>query len=159
MARHSDEPGSGPVAPNPHRSVGNITYFLAKTDPETYSLDDLERDRSTVWDGVTNAQAVQAIRRMRAGDRMLIYHSGGESAVVGWAQIRSDARDDAANPRSAVIDVEFGGRIDPPVTLKEIKDTALFAAWALVKQGRLSTMEAPAGFIGWLKKQRKAPGL
>lgn len=136
-----------------------MPYFLAKTDPQTYSLADFERDRTTVWDGVTNPQAVQAIRRMRPGDKVLIYHSGGESAVVAWAQVKSPPRDDPNTPRSAVVDLAFAGRIDPPVTLKEIKDSALFSDWALIRQGRLSTMEAPPEFIAWLKKQRKVRGL
>ena len=59
-----------------------MAYFLAKTDPETYSLDDLEREKRTSWDGVNNAQAVRAIREMRPGDRVFIYHSGGVSGVA-----------------------------------------------------------------------------
>ncbi len=136
-----------------------MMYFLAKTDPETYSVADLERDKTTVWDGVTNPQAVQAIRRMRPKDHVLIYHSGGESAVVGWARVKSPPRDDPNNPRSAVVDLAFAGRIAPPITLKEIKDSGLFSDWALVRQGRLSTMEAPAEFLAWLKQLRKVRGL
>ena len=64
-----------------------MEYFLAKTDPETYSLEDLEREKRTVWDGVANPQALRAIREMKPGDRVLIYHSGGESAVVGLALV------------------------------------------------------------------------
>ena len=94
-----------------------MAYFLAKTDPDTYSVDDLERDKKTVWDGVTNPQAVKAIREMRPGDRVFIYHSGGESAIVGLATIRSTPRDDPKNPKSAVVDLEFIGRLDPATTL------------------------------------------
>jgi hypothetical protein len=54
-----------------------MNCFLAKTDPETYSIDDFEREKLTSWDGVTNAQAVRAIREMRPGDLVFIYHSGG----------------------------------------------------------------------------------
>ena len=136
-----------------------MRYFLAKTDPQTYSLAGLEQEGTTVWDGVTNPQAVQAIRRMRPNDKVLIYHSGGESAIVGWAQVKSAPRDDPNTPRSAVVDLAFAGRIDPPVTLKEIKDSGLFSDWALIRQGRLSTMEAPPDFVAWLKKQRKVRGL
>ena len=81
-----------------------MNYFLAKTDPETYSIDDLEREKRTVWDGVTNPQAVKVIRSMRPGDRVFIYHSGGVSGVVGLATVRSEARDDPKNPKSAVVD-------------------------------------------------------
>jgi predicted RNA-binding protein with PUA-like domain len=129
-----------------------MKYFLAKTEPSTYAIDDLERDGSTVWDGVTNPQAVKAIRAMRPGDRVYIYHSGGVSAVVGLARVKSDPRDDAKNPRSAVVEFEFERKIDPPVTLAEIKQSGKFADWALVRQGRLSTMEAPPEFAAWMKR-------
>src|SRR5579871_1224234 len=82
-----------------------MAYFLAKTDPETYSIDDLERDKKTAWDGVTNAQAVRAIREMRPGDRVFIYHSGGVSGVVGLATVESEPRSDPKNPKSAIVDV------------------------------------------------------
>jgi predicted RNA-binding protein with PUA-like domain len=128
-----------------------MNYFLAKTDPETYSIDDLKHDQRTVWDGVTNAQAVRAIREMRPGDRLFIYHSGGASAVVGMAVVRSEPRDDPKNPKSALIDLEFRGRLDPPVTLAEIKQSRQFEDWALVRQGRLSTMAAPEKFVTWMR--------
>ena len=130
-----------------------MNYFLAKTDPETYSIEDLEREKSTSWDGVTNPQAVKTIRSMQPGDRVFVYHSGGASGVVGLARVRSAARDDPKNPKSAVVDLEYEGRIDPPVTLAEIKASGLFAAWALVRQGRLSTMTAPPEFVAWMRKK------
>jgi predicted RNA-binding protein with PUA-like domain len=133
-----------------------MPYFLAKTDPETYSIDDLEREKKTVWDGVTNPQAVRAIREMRPGDRVFIYHSGGVSGIVGLADVRSAARDDPKNPKSAVVDLEFKTRIDPPVTLAEIKQSKKFEDWALVRQGRLSTMAAPDKFVDWMRKKYPA---
>ncbi len=136
-----------------------MRYFLAKTDPQTYSLTSLQQDGVTVWDGVTNPQAVRAIRHMRPNDKVLIYHSGGESAIVGWAQVKSAPRDDPNTPRSALVDLAFAGRIDPPVSLKEIKASDLFSHWALLRQPRLSTMEAPPDFVAWLKRQRKIQGL
>ncbi len=128
-------------------------YFLAKTDPDTYSIGDLERERKTVWDGVRNPQAVRAIREMKPGDRVFIYHSGGEAAVVGLATVRSEPRPDAANPKSAVVDLEYSGRLDPPTTLAEIKSSKQFDDWALVRQGRLSTMPAPAPFVEWMRRR------
>ena len=127
-----------------------MTYFLAKTDPETYSIDDLEREKKTTWDGVTTPQAVRAIREMKPGDRVFIYHSGGNSAVLGLATVRSDARTDPKNPKSAVVDLEFAGRLEPPTTLAEIKQSGKFDDWALVRQGRLSTMAAPDKFVAWM---------
>ncbi len=131
-----------------------MPFFLAKSEPQVYSIDQFAGDRRTTWDGVRNPQAVRAIRAMQPGDWVLIYHSGGESAVVGLAQVRSIPRDDPRDPKSAVIDLEFAGRIDPPVTLKEIKATGLFADFALVRQSRLSTMAVPETFIAWLREQR-----
>jgi predicted RNA-binding protein with PUA-like domain len=129
-------------------------YFLAKTDPETYSIDDLERDRQTVWDGVKNAQALRAIREMKAGDRVFIYHSMGDACIVGMAEITADGRPDPKDPRLVVADFRFRNRVEPPVTLKEIKESGEFADWALVKQSRLSTMEAPEKFVKWMRELR-----
>ena len=130
-----------------------MNYFLAKTDPETYSIDDLERDHRTAWDGVTTAQAVRVIRDMRPGDRVFIYHSGGLSSVVGIGVVRSQPRDDPKNPKSAVVDLEFVERLEPPVTLAEIKQSKRFDDWALVRQGRLSTMAAPEKFAAWMRER------
>jgi len=130
-----------------------MKYFLAKTDPETYSVDQLEKDQKTIWDGVNNPQAVRAIREMQPGDRVFIYHSGGASAVVGLARVVSQGRPDPKNPKSAVAYFEFVRRIDPPVTLAEIKQSKLFDDWALVRQGRLSTMAAPESFVEWMRKK------
>src|ERR1700689_308512 len=130
-----------------------MNYFLAKSEPGTYQTDDLERDRRTVWDGVTNPQAVRAIREMRPGDVVFIYHSGGVSSIVGMAVVKSPPRDDPKTPKSAVVDLEFKGRIDPPVTLAEIKQSGKFNDWALVRQGRLSTMAAPEKFVAWMRER------
>ncbi|MGH7924208.1 MAG: EVE domain-containing protein [Candidatus Binatus sp.] len=128
-----------------------MNYFLAKTEPGTYSIDDLERDGRTSWDGVTNPQAVRAIREMKPGDMVFIYHSGGVSSVVGMAVVKSSPRDDPKNPKSAAVDLEFAGRLEPPVTLAEIKQSGKFADFALVRQGRLSTMAVPEKFVTWLR--------
>jgi len=136
-----------------------MKYFLAKSEPGTYSIDDLERDKRTVWDGVTNAQAVRAIREMRPGDRVFIYHSGGVSSVVGLSVVKSEPRDDAKNPQSAVVELEFVGRLEPPVTLAEIKQSKKFDDWALVRQGRLSTMPVPQNFVEWMRKRYPKGGI
>jgi predicted RNA-binding protein with PUA-like domain len=136
-----------------------MNYFLAKTDPDTYSIDDLEREKRTSWDGVSNPQAVRAIRQMRPGDRIFIYHSGGLSSVVGLATVRSEPRDDPKNQKSAIVDVEFAGRLDPPVTLTEIKKSGKFDDWALVRQGRLSTMLTPEKFVAWMRQRYPKAGI
>jgi predicted RNA-binding protein with PUA-like domain len=130
-----------------------MRYFLAKTDPGTYSIDDLENDGTTEWDGVRNPAAVNAIKSMQPGDQVIIYHSQNDKAVVGLAEVASSPRPDADDDRSWVADFTFKKRAKRTVSLKEIKDSHLFDDWALVRMGRLSTMEAPPAFWSWLKKK------
>jgi predicted RNA-binding protein with PUA-like domain len=131
-----------------------MAYFLAKTDPEHYSIDDLERDRETVWDGVRNALALRAIKEMRPGDNVLIYHSQGEAAIVGLARVTSAPRPDPNDSKSWVVDLAFVRRFAQPVTLREIKESHLFDDWNLVRQGRLSTMSVPENVIVWLQEKK-----
>lgn len=128
-----------------------MNWFLAKTEPAVYSIDQLEKDKKTTWDGVTNAQALNAIRKMKVGDKVLIYHSGGVSSIVGIAKVISASREDPKNPKSVVVDLQYAGRVEPPVTLGEVKASGLFPNFALVRQSRLSTMEVPEEFIDWLR--------
>ncbi len=130
-----------------------MSYFLAKTDPQTYSIADLERDGQTTWDGVRSPQALQAIKAMRPGDEVLIYHSQGVAAIMGLARVVSEPRPDPQEAKIWVIDVEFVRMLPTPVTLQEIKQSGEFDDWSLVRQGRLSTMPAPEKFIEWLKSK------
>jgi len=134
-----------------------MNYFLAKSEPQTYSIGDLEKDRNTVWDGVKNAQALKAIRMMKKGDRVFIYHSGGESRVVGLAEVRLDARPDPKDSKLTVVDLSFLRRLEPGVGLAEVKQSGLFADFALVRQGRLSTMAVPASFVEFVRQRH--PGV
>ena len=131
-----------------------MAYFLAKTDPKTYSIEDLEREKTTVWDGVRNAAALLAIRAMHPGDEVLIYHSQGEAAIVGLAQVVSEPRPDPNDPKSWVVDITFVRRFTQPITLHEIKESHLFDDWALVRQGRLSTMSVPQNVLVWLEEKK-----
>ena len=133
-----------------------MAYYLAKTEPGDYSIDDLAREGATVWDGVTSAQAVNVIKTMRPGDVVLIYHSGGESAVVGVAEVISEPRPDPHEPKSWVVDVHYRGKLERPVTLRQVKASGRFADFALVRQGRLSTMAAPDDFVAWLCEEHGA---
>ncbi|MBV8816895.1 MAG: EVE domain-containing protein [Acidobacteriaceae bacterium] len=130
-----------------------MDYFLAKTDPETYSIEQLQKDEKTTWDGVTNAQAVRAIQQMRPGDKVFIYHSMKDPCVVGLAEVVSPPRPDPKNGKSAVADFRFVALFEPPTMLSEIKNSKQFGDWALVRQGRLSTMTAPAEFVAWMRKR------
>jgi predicted RNA-binding protein with PUA-like domain len=130
-----------------------MNYFLAKSEPQSYSISDLERDQRTTWDGIKNPQALQAVRAMRPGDRVFIYHSGGESSIVGLAEVASEPETDPKDPKSVTVSLTFLLRIDPPTSLSDVKTSGLFHDWALVRQSRLSTMAAPKEFVAWMKKR------
>ena len=130
-----------------------MPYFLAKTEPTTYSIDDLKRDSTTTWDGVRNPAAVNAIKTMKPGDTVIIYHSGADKAVVGLAKVVSNPRPDPNDERSWVADFQYDRHAKRPVTLREIKESHAFDDWALVRMGRLSTMSAPDEFWDWLQQQ------
>ena len=133
-----------------------MAYFLAKSEPDTYSIDDLERDGETVWDGVRNNAALLAIKAMRPGDIVLIYHSGGESTIVGAAEVTSEPRPDPNEGKSWVVDLRYRGRVEPRVSLRQVKESGKFADFALVRQSRLSTMPVPQTFIDWLREAHGA---
>jgi predicted RNA-binding protein with PUA-like domain len=118
--------------------------WLLKTEPGEYSYDDLERDGRARWDGVTNPVALRNLRAMKPGERVLVYHTGGEKAVVGEAVVAKAAYPDPGNARLVVVDVEPRGRLATPVTLAELKALAAFADSPLVRQGRLSVVPLTA---------------
>ncbi len=120
--------------------------WLLKTEPTEYSYDDLEREKRGRWDGVANPVALRNLRAMKKGDRVLVYHTGGEKAVVGTAEVAVEAYPDpkAKDDRLVVVDVEPRGRLARPVTLAEIKAMAEFAESPLVRQGRLSVVPITA---------------
>ncbi len=120
--------------------------WLLKTEPGTYSYDDLEQERRARWDGVTNPVALRNLRAMKEGDRVLVYHTGDEKSVVGEAVVVRAGYPDpkARNPRLVVVDVEPRGRLARPVPLSELKLLTEFADSPLVRQGRLSVVPLTA---------------
>ena len=130
-----------------------MDYYLAKTDPETYSITDFAKDKVTPWSGVRNPSAVKALKSMKKGDRVLIYHSG-QGTIVGLGEVFGNGRPDLKDDRSWLVDFKFLKQLpEPYVDLKTIKDSNLFNDFALVRQGRLSTMAVPNNFVAWLKKK------
>ena len=123
-----------------------MNYWLLKTEPEHYSYADLERDGTTVWDGVSNNAALMHIRAMRPGDLALIYHTGDERQAVGLAEVTSAPYPDpkASDPKLVVVDIRSLRRLPQPVTLAAVKADPAFADFALVRQGRLSVVPATA---------------
>lgn len=117
-------------------------HWLLKTEPGTFSWADLVRDGRAVWDGVRNPVALGHLRAMRPGDQALVYHTGGEKAVVGVCRVVSEPYPDpkAGDPRLVAVDIEPVRSLGSPVSLARIKADARFAGFALVRLPRLSVM-------------------
>ena len=117
-------------------------HWLLKTEPSTYSWADLEREKTAVWDGVSNPVALKNLAAMAVGDDALIYHTGGEKAVVGLARVTKAAYPDpkAKDPKLLVVELAPVRRLARPVTLAEIKADPAFRESPLVRQGRLSVV-------------------
>ena len=121
--------------------------YLLKSEPDAYSFADLERESETVWDGVTNPVAVKNLREMKAGDKLVIYHTGSERQVVGTATVSSVDTKQAKTPR---VVIKAGKPLAQRRTLGEIKEHKLFANSPLVKQGRLSVVPLTSEQYEWL---------
>ncbi len=130
-------------------------YWLMKSEPGVYSIDDLERDGTTCWEGVRNYEARNNMQEMQEGDRVLFYHSATRPpGVAGVARVEREAypdhyafdadheyydeKSDRDDPTWYMVDVEFEERFDQPVPLSEIKDNPELAEMVLVKRSRLS---------------------
>jgi predicted RNA-binding protein with PUA-like domain len=120
--------------------------WLLKTEPGDYSYDELEREGRARWDGVANPAALRNLRAMKQGERVLVYHTGDEKAVVGEAEVAREAYPDPASrdARLVVVDLVPRGRLSRPVPLSEIKALPAFADSPLVRQGRLSVVPLTA---------------
>jgi predicted RNA-binding protein with PUA-like domain len=124
-----------------------MAYWLLKTEPSSYSWDDLIRDKKTVWEGVTNALALKHIRTMKQGDLALVYHTGSERAAVGVAEISSNPYPDpkAKDDRIVVVDLKPKAKLAQAVTLEDIKADPTFAGFDLLRISRLSIVPVPPG--------------
>ena len=110
---------------------------MFKNEPSTYSFGDLQREKTNVWDGVSNPVALKNLGRMKAGERLVIYHTGDEKSAVGTASVVSV---DASDPRNPQVKVKVGKAIAKPVTLADVKASSVFSESPLVRQGRLSVV-------------------
>jgi predicted RNA-binding protein with PUA-like domain len=120
------------------------SHWILKTEPSTYSFDQLERTKTTAWDGVKNPLALKHLRQMEPGDAVLIYHTGDEKAVVGKATVTARAYPDPKqkDPKLVVVDLKASGRLARPVSLAAVKADPTFRDLALVRMGRLSVVPA-----------------
>jgi predicted RNA-binding protein with PUA-like domain len=135
------------------------SYWLMKTEPETYSFSQLQKDGKTNWSGVRNFQARSHLNKIARGDLVLIYHSGDDKAVVGVARVTREAYPDP-DPRKpgdwVQVDIEPVEAVKQPVTLKEIKASPKFKDLILVRQSRLSVMPISAAHYQALLKMGNA---
>jgi predicted RNA-binding protein with PUA-like domain len=115
--------------------------YLLKTEPSVYSFADLQRDKTTTWDGVSNPVALKHLRAMKAGDQLVIYHTGDDKSAVGTASVVSVEASDPKNPQ---VKIKVGKELAKPVTLAVVKANKLFADSPLVRQGRLSVVPLAA---------------
>jgi predicted RNA-binding protein with PUA-like domain len=125
--------------------------YLLKTEPTVYSFADLQREGTTVWDGVTNPVAVKHLREMKKGDKLAIYHTGDEKQAVGTATVESV---DASDPKTPVVRIKAGKPLGNPVSLADIKAHKLFADSPLLRQGRLSVVPLTDAQWEWITKSR-----
>jgi predicted RNA-binding protein with PUA-like domain len=127
--------------------MNSMPSYLLKTEPGVYSFLDLERDKETLWDGVTNPTAVKHLREMKAGEKLVIYHTGEERQAVGTASVTSVH---VGDPKLPEVRIKPGKRLKEPRTLAAIKGHRLFADSPLVTQGRLSVVPLTAAQYDWL---------
>jgi predicted RNA-binding protein with PUA-like domain len=111
--------------------------YLLKTEPSEYSFADLQRDSSTVWEGVANPTAVMHLREMKSGARLIIYETGSRRSAVGTASVISV---DASDPKKPIVKIKAGKPVATPISLDQIKSNKLFKDSPLVKIGRLSVV-------------------
>lgn len=121
--------------------------YLLKSEPSTYSFDDLLRDGETNWDGVKNPQALATLRGMKKGEKLVIYHSVEGKAAVGTATVLSVNAEDPKNP---VVRIKAGKRIKHPRTLVEMREAPVFAGSILFRQFRLSVVPITDAQYDWL---------
>lgn len=119
-----------------------MNYWLLKTDPQTYSINDLEEDISTIWDGVRNFQARNYLKNMKIDDRLVIYHSIKEKSIVGTAVISKEFFSDPTvnDSRWIAVEIKYKSTFKNPVSLEIIKEDKQLAGLLLIKQPRLSVM-------------------
>jgi predicted RNA-binding protein with PUA-like domain len=145
------------------------SYWLMKSEPDVYSIDDLIADGKTHWDGVRNYQARNNMMKMAVGDEVLYYHSRQvPPAVVGWARVVKesypdftqfdetsgyyDSRSDEKNPRWHMVDVEFVEKFEVETSLTQIKDQELLCNMVLVNNSRLSVQPVLKEEFEWILK-------
>lgn len=115
-----------------------MDFWLVKSEPGTYSWDDMSRDKVTRWDGVRNYQARNYLREMKVGDRVFFYHSGKDKSIVGTVLVKREAYPDPEDGEWSAVDIGIEGKLMKPVSLEAIKKNKSLSGMALLRMSRLS---------------------
>lgn len=115
-----------------------MNYWLMKTEPGTYSWDDLVKDKKTTWDGVRNFQARNNLKAMKRGDIALLYHSGEEKAIIGTTKISKEFFPDPKDKEWVAVEITIERKLAKPITLAQVKADKKLSNMALVRNSRLS---------------------
>lgn len=127
-----------------------MKYFLVKTDPDTYSVDDFEKEGETVWDGVHNYQAINFIKTMKPGDTVFIYHSMTDKEILALGTVSSEPYENTNDPRySWAIKIKFDRRTNP-LSLTTMKAEPFLKGFLLLVNPRLSVMPVPEPMANWI---------
>ena len=121
-----------------------MNYWLLKTEPSTFSWDDLVRDKKAVWDGVRNFQARSNLKNIKKGDLAFFYHTGEEKAIVGIGKIIREGYPEPKDNEWVAVDIAPDKKLKKPVTLAQIKADKRLVNMVLVKASRLSVQPVRA---------------
>lgn len=125
--------------------------FLLKTEPSTYSYDDLARDGETTWDGISNPTALMNLRNMKKGEKLVIYHSGEGKAAIGTAKVVS-VTPNPKDPKNPIVRIQPVKRLKQPRTLAEMREAPVFQGSILFRQFRLSVVPLTPEQYDWLTR-------
>lgn len=117
-----------------------MNYWMVKTEPTSYSWEDLVKKGEDVWDGVRNYQARNFLKAMQKGDLVLFYHSGKDKAIVGVAEVSEESFPDPKDPAWEAVSLRAKNALSNPVTLSQIKEEDRLSEMLMLKQSRLSVM-------------------
>ena len=115
-----------------------MNYWLVKTEPDTFSYDQLAADKKAVWDGVRNFQARSTLKKMSVGDQVLVYHTGDEKAVVGIAKVVKAGSPEPVDNEWTAVDLAPVKRLKNPISLAQIKADKRLTDMVLARAPRLS---------------------
>lgn len=121
-----------------------MNYWLVKSEPDTYSWDDLVKDKKTVWDGVRNFQARNNLKSMKKGDSVLFYHSNDGKEIVGIGKVAKEGYPEPKDNDWIAVDLVPDKKLKNPVTLAQIKTDKRLSDMVLVKASRLSVQPVKA---------------